>query len=79
MNNTWRSEIMKRFGSREDLGKLGLFERYFRSKGLPEHSVIECLNLLEDANPKLKRCQACYLRIFLNCDLSSHTIAVNRK
>jgi hypothetical protein len=48
MKNTWRTEVLRRFGNREDLGKLGLYDRYFRAKGLPQDSVLECLNLLGD-------------------------------
>jgi hypothetical protein len=48
MKNTWGNEILKRLGNREDVGKLGLYDRYFRGKGLPPDSVLECLDLLED-------------------------------
>ena len=44
MKNTWLNEILKRFPDREDLGKSGLYDRYFRAKGLPLDSVLECLN-----------------------------------
>ncbi len=47
-NNSWRNEILKRFADREDLGKLGLYDRYFRATGLAQQSVVECLDLLED-------------------------------
>ena len=47
-NNSWRNEILKRFADREDLGKLGLYDRYFRTKNLGQQPVLECLDLLED-------------------------------
>ena|SRR5437868_12125478 len=47
-NNSWRNEILKRFADREDLGKLGLYDRYFRPKNLGQQPVLECLDLLED-------------------------------
>src|SRR5882762_1634856 len=43
----WRNEILKRFADREDLGKLGLYNRYFRPKNLKQRPVLECFDLLE--------------------------------
>ena len=47
-NDSWRDEILKRFPDREDLGKLGLYDRYFRARGLKQQVVLECLGLVED-------------------------------
>ena len=46
-NDSWRDKILKRFPDREDLGKLGLYDRYFRAKGLKQQPVLECFDLLE--------------------------------
>lgn len=42
----WADEILKRFPRREDMGKDGLYEGYFRGE-LHKEDVLDCLNLLE--------------------------------
>jgi hypothetical protein len=47
MRDKWVEEILKRFGGREDLGKRGLYEKYFKSQNLDEKEVLECFEEIE--------------------------------
>jgi hypothetical protein len=44
--NHWQASVLSRFADRNDIGKRGLYERYFSD--LPEPAVLECLALLEE-------------------------------
>lgn len=39
--------LLERFQGRDDLGKIGLYETFFRSLGYPESDVLECLDEVE--------------------------------
>jgi hypothetical protein len=47
MKDKWAETLLKRFEGREDLGKSGLYEKYFRSQGLDEKVVKECFEEIE--------------------------------
>ncbi len=47
MRDKWAETLLKRFEGREDLGKRGLYEKYFESQGLDEKDVWECFEEIE--------------------------------
>jgi len=44
----WRTEMLERFANREDIGKSGLYDGYFKAEGLARDAVFQCLVLLEE-------------------------------
>ena len=47
MNDKWAQALLRRFKGRQDLGKKGLFDKYFMPIGLPEKDVLECFDEIE--------------------------------
>jgi hypothetical protein len=47
MKDEWTEELLKRFEGREDLGKRGLYEKYFKSQNLDETEVWKCFEEIE--------------------------------
>lgn len=47
MKDEWREAKLARFTGRENLGKTGLYELYFKPLGLPEKEVMECFQEIE--------------------------------
>lgn len=47
MKDTWAETLLKRFEGRENLGKRGLYEKYFEAEGLVEKEVIGCFEEIE--------------------------------
>lgn len=47
MNGKRRRAMIQRFKGREDLGKIGLYNAFFKPLGLDEKDVLECLDEIE--------------------------------
>jgi hypothetical protein len=47
MRDTWAEEILSRFHGREDLGRDGLFEKFFVADGLDKESALSCFEEIE--------------------------------
>ncbi len=53
-----KDALRARFGDREDIGKQGLYDRYYASTGVPKEALLELLDLIEfeyDLSPGLLR------------------------
>jgi len=42
-----KDALRSRFGDREDIGKVGLYERYYAATDLPKEAILECCELIE--------------------------------
>jgi len=51
MKDKWTKTLLKRFEGREDLGKKGLYEKFFEPQGLAEKEVMECFEEIELGYP----------------------------
>lgn len=47
MTDKWVETLLKRFEGRKDLGKKGLYEKYFKPQDLAEKEVMECFDEIE--------------------------------
>ena len=47
MNDRFKEALLSRFEGRNDLGHRGLYEKYFKSQGLPEDEVVKCFKEVE--------------------------------
>jgi hypothetical protein len=47
MRDRFTEKLLSRFEGREDLGKEGLYERYFKGKGLDKNLVLDCFEWIE--------------------------------
>lgn len=51
MKDEWTEALSNRFKGRKDLGKKGLYEKFFKPQGLVEKEVLECFEEIELCYP----------------------------